>query len=107
MHPVKVQVLSRKRLNNLLYKRKGDPAALAGYVASENTIYIAKEQERAEFMHTLWHELKHVFDTQVEDFVMRAECKNLSEVQADMFAALMSNLLPNLKPMDVLRAKRK
>jgi len=57
-------------------------------------------------MHTLWHELKHVFDEQVEDQMMRSEAVNKEEAAADAFGTLMMNLFPNIKTIkDLINGK--
>lgn len=75
---------------------------MGAYVSADNTIYIARELEPREFMHTLWHELKHVFDEQVADLVMRSQAKDPEEAGADAFGALMSNLFPQIKNIEDL-----
>ena len=57
-------------------------------------------------MHTLWHEMKHAFDEQVADIIMRSEASNPEEAAADAFGAFMTNLFPQIKTIGDLLGGR-
>lgn len=63
---------------------------LGAYVESANIIYLAKEQDATSLLHTLLHELYHVFEMHTE--------RMDSEAQADAFATLLMRIF---KPTSV------
>lgn len=90
LHPIEVRFVTQKYLNRITAS-KGE-TVLGCYVDEDNLIYVAKEQTEAQLMHTLLHELKHVFDAHVE--------RMGEEGNADAFASLCMRLFnPKLEEL--------
>lgn len=82
LHKVKVRLVTQKYLDRIAAS-KGETVS-GCYVPDNNMIYLAKEQDPTALIHTLLHELGHVF----EDHCARME----PEARADAFATLLMRI---------------
>lgn len=93
VHPVNVRGVSQRYLNKIAAGR--NETVRGCYVPDENNIYIAYDLEPSVLKHTLFHELKHMFDDQVSEMEDEAQC--------DAFGTMMNNWFPDLDITKILK----
>ena len=90
LHDVEVRLVTQRYLNRLVANR--GESVEGAYVADEDVIYIARELSEQNKIHTLLHELFHVFEHHSE--------RMDSEARADSFAALLIRIFqPKLEDL--------
>lgn len=82
-HPVKISFVSKQYLRRIV-KAERDENVMGAYVSEENKIYIMKGMDAHQTKHTIFHELKHAFDDQVQGLDEEGNC--------NAFAALLMKL---------------
>lgn len=97
LHTVDVSLVTQKYINKII-ANKGETVAGA-YVSADNAIYIEKSQPETMRIHTVWHELHHVF----EDQTIRMD----QEAKADTFASWMMRLFPYATLEQILKVKER
>lgn len=97
-HPVNVKCISQKALDKKA-KAKKNETIRGCYVPSENTIYIAAGLDPFVFAHTMWHEIKHMFDDQT--------CHMSEEDKCDAYATMRIAWEPNFNFLSMLKEVEK
>jgi hypothetical protein len=94
VHPVKVKGVSQRHLDKIA---AGKNETVRGcYVSKENTLYVAYDLDSIVLRHTLFHELKHVFDDQV------AHMDDEEDV-CDAFGTMLVNWFPDVDITKLLK----